>query len=130
MKLEKVIEGIVKKSKDKRVKTEVENIVGSILSDVEYWPVWYGNLDFSAKESTSTGMQKAQIADLENALISYVEGYDVAGDSRSVAHAIAERIVYWEDWYWDEAEQWQASQYAQDQQQDDEIYGSPYGTQS
>lgn len=133
MELQEVVEVIVKQSKDKRVESDFKNIVGSILSDVEYWPAWYlglldgeENFDFSAKKPSPT--QKADIAALQSAMVPFVKKSGEDGVvAEKAALAIAERIVYWEDWYWDEAEQWNASSFGQDDDQDLSIYGRDYG---
>lgn len=97
MELEELIEKIVLQSKDKRTEKEAPYIVGTLMSDIEYWPAWYNEEfdfeekhDFSGKKPTST--QRLNIKTLKNVF---------KGEGEDVATAIAERITYWEDWYWD-----------------------------
>lgn len=136
MELEELIGKVVDHSagKDKRVARNREYIVGTIMADIEFWPAWYfemfdgeENFDFSNK--TPTSLQKVDLSTLKKVFTGFADGYRGVGvpefDSGAVGQAIAERVVYWADWYWDLAEStdlWES-------QQLDEVYGSGYGTQ-
>jgi hypothetical protein len=117
MKLEELIEKIVEQNKNS--KGNVELIVGTIMEDVVNWPAWYYEMyegeekyDFSSKEPTS--LERLNLKTVKNAVEGIVKGDapDIKAKLGKVvpidkaANAVAERVVYWDDWYWDVAEAW------------------------
>lgn len=139
MELKELIEKIIKQSKKINAQNEL-GVVETIWADIEDWPAWYYGLfegerkyDFSLKKPTS--IQKLNIATLKKAVVPIVEDYVeellkfrnkiVVIDD--VSTALAERITYWEDWYWDLNDAWTVEADSEEQQAYEEAYLSEYG---
>lgn len=142
MELVELVEKIVDQSKDKRLKLgDVrETVVNTLMADIEDWPAWYlglfdweQNYDFSGKRPSS--LQKVNIATLKNVVRGYVEDYakelkakkGLDANVDAACLAVAERIAYWEDWYWDFADSVYLEYNSEEEQGYEDAYISAYG---
>ena len=143
MKLEELIEKIVLQSKDSRVASELDYIVGTLMGDIEDWPAWYFELfederryDFSGK--TPTPLQKLNLDTLSKLFVDQVKkdvlefkSPDTKGrkvNYVNAARVIAERVTYWEDWYWDFAARMGGRAIGQEKEQYERIYQGEYAS--
>lgn len=129
----------------------IEKIVGpkgglgaveTLMADIEDWPAWYYEMfdgerkyDFSGKKPTP--IQKLHLSTVHGAVLGLVKEYakefkekrGVVVPIDKVAWAIADRVVYWEDWYWDEAGQWEAQVEYEEREAASAAYSGQYLTE-
>ena len=144
MDMKELIERIVDQSKDERVGAGSRRaIVETLLEDVEDWPAWYyelfeGERNYDLSGKVPSALQKLNLKTMVGAVKGIVTEY--APDLKkkrgfvvnvdSVALSVAERIVYWEDWYWDMAGGYEAGREYQDDDDRMRAYADPYGIET
>lgn len=124
------IERIVRRVVGDGAGYDPDDVVNTIMSDVEMWPAWYYQ-QLSGEERVDYGSvdSESNVQILEKAVRGYVNAYPalLAGDLESATKLIVSLVVNWQKWVPSELESFNYSALAQEEDSYNSVSESSYG---